>query len=79
MSQKPTSSLNVTPTTDTGLCIMPVRTPEEVSSGSGSQGNEEVGWKSTPARDVVNCTCGKKRESAAKDKRDWVQCDLSRC
>ena len=79
MSQKPTSSLNVMPTTTTGLCITPVRTSEVVSSGSGSQGNGEVGRKSTPARDIVNCTCGKRRESAAKDKRDWVQCDLCRC
>ena len=53
---------------------MPVRTREEVSSGS-----REVGRKSTPARDVINCTCWKKRESAAKNKRDWVQCDLCRC
>ena len=39
-----------------------------------------VGRKvSTPTREVVSCTCGRKRELAAKDKKDWVQCNRCKC
>ena len=34
----------------------------------------------TPCKtDVINCICGKNRESAAKDKRDWVCCEGCTC
>ena len=31
----------------------------------------------TPAKaDTINCICGRNKESAAKDRRDWVQCQV---
>ena len=48
--------------------------------GSTSKGKEESSkglQAKTPAKgDTINCVCGRNRESAAKDRRDWVQCQV---
>ena len=34
----------------------------------------------TPSKnDIISCICGKKRESAAKDRKDWVYCEGCMC
>ena len=52
-----------------------------LKAGSLVSTPSEVGRKTncTPTREVINCTCWRRRESAAKDKRDWVQCDRCKC
>ena len=38
------------------------------------EGNKGLLAKTPNKADVIRCICGKNRESAAKDRRDWVQC-----
>ena len=38
------------------------------------EGNKGLLAKTPNKADVIMCICGKNRESAAKDRRDWVQC-----